>query len=668
MINILKAITDSNSTLIREENINHALQSCIAALGKNLVIDRCYIFQNKVDNGVVKIYYEFEWCGENIEAYIGNPLMSGLPYEAFPGLYEPLSSNKPLFGIVNESKDPQFIEIMEMQGIKAYLFTPIFSNNEFWGWIGFDDCTSERVWSNEVVQALFSVANNIGLRLKHELSNQNLINALDELDLYIKSSKLAKWEWDLITNKVAFSYNWFGMLGYTDTELEQDYLTWKNNVHNEDIENIEKKINDFLIGNINRFEGVFRMIHKKGHTVWIKYSSLAIRDNEKKPIKLIGTHIDITDLKIKEIELKLSEDKFRFIAENSTDLICQHDTNGTFTYVSNSSQEIIGYLPEELIGKNAFDYFHPAEISNLKKRFENKSSNNNINTSTYQFIKKNGTYCWLEITSKLIFDENTETMTIQTSSRDITERIKAETEISNALQKERELNELKSSFVTMASHQFKTPLTVIYSNIELLSYKVTGIEKKVKNEISIISTRIINEIDRMTELMNNILIFGKFDSGNLKVEIKKFDLIQFITNHIETYFNNESDNRTVDINVFGKPTLIKSDENLLNNIVNNLISNALKYSKDCPNPIIKINFLELHFTIEFIDFGLGIPEIEKKHLFKSFFRASNTVTIKGSGLGLIIAKQFTELLNGTIEIKSLEKIETNVTLKFPYEN
>lgn len=219
----------------------------------------------------------------------------------------------------------------------------------------------------------------------------------------------------------------------------------------------------------------------------------------------------------------------------------------------------------------------------------------------------------------------------------------------------------------MASHQFRTPLSVIYSNVELLNYKMNLLKIDKKEEIERISDRISNEVNRMTELMNNILVFGAYESNNLKVEIKDIDLNSFIENLIETYFNNEKDGRKIIVNnpIFNGN--IQSDESLLTHILNNLISNAFKYSEGSANPIIKIEYEKEHFKIEIIDFGCGIPEDETKHLFKSFFRGSNTSTIKGSGLGLIIAKQFTELLNGTISISSRENEITIVTLEFPYK-
>jgi GAF domain-containing protein len=165
MNHLLKAISEANNHLLRENNINNALQECISALGSNILVDRCYIFKNEFKDGILILNYEFEWCKENVTSFLGNPELSGMPYEAFPGLYETLIQNLPLYGLVRESNNGLFRETMEMQGILSYLFTPIFSDDQFWGWIGFDDCESERIWQEEEVNVLHTVARNIGICL-----------------------------------------------------------------------------------------------------------------------------------------------------------------------------------------------------------------------------------------------------------------------------------------------------------------------------------------------------------------------------------------------------------------------------------------------------------------------------------------------------------------------
>jgi len=660
---LLVSISKTSESLLKNKNINISLQECVSSLGVGTSVDRCYIFKNKIEDALLKLDYSYEWCNIGIEPFIGYPELQNLTYNSFPGLYEDLSSNKTIHGLVEDIKNPYFKEIMKMQNIISYLFAPIFVNNLFWGWIGFDSCNKERLFHEYEINALQSVANNVGLRLEQESMDRNLSNMMNELHTFIKNSKQAKWEWNLETNKFVFSYNWFGMLGYKENEFEQNYNTWKSLVHPNDIDEVENRLNNFITGKAKNYQGQLRMMHKKGYYVWIRYSSLLLYNRKNQPIKLIGTHIDITDYKEKEMELKISEDKFKFIAENTADLICQHSLDGIFTYVSKSSNDIVGYEKNEMIGKNPLSFIHPDDLA----IFNQILLQDNIYRSTLRFRKKNNEYSWLEIISKPI-NVNGKKIAIQSSSRDVTARVNFEKEIENALQKEKELNQLKSNFVTMASHQFRTPLTVIYSNIELMDYKMNFTNKKQKNDIELISNRIKNEIDRMTELMNNILIFGKFESGNLKIEIRKIDLNIFIKDLISTYFYERDDQRVLELEIFGHNKPIKSDENLLLQILTNLITNAFKYSDGSKNPVMKLYYHEDTITIKIIDFGIGIPEEDNKHLFKSFFRASNTSTIKGSGLGLIIAKQFTELLNGTIEINSIINEGTTVTIKFPYEN
>ncbi len=782
MNHLLKAISDANNHLIKENNINNALQECLSALGSNILVDRCYIFKNEMKDGILILNYEFEWCKENVEPFIGSPELNGLPYDAFPGLLDTLVQNLPLYGLVNEIDNALFKETMEMQGIQSYLFTPIFSNDRFWGWIGFDDCETERIWQEEEVNALHTVARNIGIRLNQDKVLSKLETTLDELNFYMKSSSQAKWEWNLKTNHITYSYNWSEILGYTIEELGSSLDVWRSKVHPDDYNEIEQQLFNYIFKKIDKYDGVVRILHKDGHYVWIKYSGIMLTDANGAPNKIIGTHIDVSEIKEKEIELaqqrneydnmvnnlaeivfktdlngnilflnkqwekitgyaiencigqnifnflnavetdlfdqeinqskvlecklidckgakigvllllsiqfdikdnkkfvlgsitdindivtlknklEISEQKYRFIAENTSDLVVQHQFDGIIKYISNNCERITGYKPEEALEQNLCQFIHPDDIRDMSEKYTNILNLKN-EAVTFRFLKKNQEYIWFETSVKIIEDTSKKVIGVQTSSRDVTQRLKDQEEVKRAIKKQQELNDLKSGFVTMASHQFRTPLSVIYSNIELLHLKMN---KQVKKEdVETITSRITSEVDRMTELMNNILIFGENESNNLKIDIKKLHFSDFIEKLIETYFNNEKDGRKLMFEFIGTEREIETDERLLIHILTNLISNAFKYSKDCANPELKIIFTENGYKIEVIDYGIGILPDENKHLFKSFFRGSNTANIKGSGLGLIVAKQFTELLNGNIVINSSSE-NTIVELEFPY--
>jgi signal transduction histidine kinase len=136
---------------------------------------------------------------------------------------------------------------------------------------------------------------------------------------------------------------------------------------------------------------------------------------------------------------------------------------------------------------------------------------------------------------------------------------------------------------------------------------------------------------------------------------------------VKNYFFNSSDGRKIKIITKGKSQTFYSDGTLLLQILTNLINNAFKYSIGKENPSLLINYLEDKIKIEITDHGIGVPEHEIQQLFTSFFRASNTNTIIGSGLGLSIVKQFTQFLNGTVELKTKENVGTTIKLEFPYE-
>lgn len=666
MKKLLRCITRANNHLLTEPYINDALNFCISGIGAEQNIDRCYIFVNKIINGDLKLHYEYEWCNAAIESYLGSPALSGLSYDEFPGLYDSLSLDQPIFGLVKDSDNDLFKTTMEMQGILSYLFTPIFSDNNFWGWIGYDDCQNERQWSEEEVYALQSIAKNIGLRLIKDATVSELKKNVEKFDFYLSNSNQVMWELDLDSNIRSISSNWTRVLGYTDGEILEPYDLFFKNSHSDDYYKMSNELNNYITGKSENYGGVTRILHKNGHYITVKYFGVIKKDIDGKPDKIIGTYIDISELADKKQQLKLSEEKFRFIAENSNDLICQHDLEGNYTYLSPSSYDILGYVPQELIGKSPRENILKKDLQTIKKYYHKIIQNKPISEISVRFKNKKDCYIWLEVSTKALLNASNEVVGFQTSSRNISERVKNEQIKKAAFIKEKKFNELKSQFVSMASHQFRTPLAVIYSNSELLDIKLEHLGTNIIDDFGKITKRIKSEVDRMTLLMNNILIFGKYESRKIEKEIQPLNFEQLISTLISTYFDNERCGRKINIEITGIPKIFYSDETLLIHILTNLIGNAFKYSIGKSNPKLKIKYSEIEIEIEVIDYGIGIPKKEMQNLFTSFFRASNTTTIIGSGLGLVIVKQFTELLQGSIKLQSQENFGTQIKLIFPY--
>lgn len=234
---------------------------------------------------------------------------------------------------------------------------------------------------------------------------------------------------------------------------------------------------------------------------------------------------------------------------------------------------------------------------------------------------------------------------------------RAEQEILNSLNKERELSEMKSRFVSMASHEFRTPLTTILSSANLIArYKDNQIAREKHVD------RIKNSVQNLTTILNDFLSLEKLESGVEKIKMVEFNLME-ILNEVkdELYVMLKKGQEMI---VDRAEISLCSDPHILKNILLNLISNAIKYSLENGKIFIKIA-AETDITISIIDNGIGIPEKDQEQLFERFHRAENATNIQGTGLGLNIVKKYVELLKGRITFHSQEGKGSTFTVFLP---
>ncbi|MCC6721240.1 MAG: PAS domain S-box protein [Bacteroidia bacterium] len=238
---------------------------------------------------------------------------------------------------------------------------------------------------------------------------------------------------------------------------------------------------------------------------------------------------------------------------------------------------------------------------------------------------------------------------------------KSELELKDALAKEKEMSEIKSSFVSMASHEFRTPLSTILSSANIMQrYEYTDEQDKRNIHIK----KIKESVRYLNEILEDFLSFGKLEQSKINVQysdeslneiinsaIDELEILKKPAQHIEFYF--EGSDR------------IETDKNLLKNICINLLTNAIKFSMPDGKIIINCINRPQMLKIEIKDFGIGIPEEDKTHLFTTFFRSKNAVNIQGTGLGLHIVKRHLNLLNGEIYIDSKLNEGTIVTFIIP---
>ena len=251
---------------------------------------------------------------------------------------------------------------------------------------------------------------------------------------------------------------------------------------------------------------------------------------------------------------------------------------------------------------------------------------------------------------------------------EVTERTKelsaSEMKLKKSLLKEKELGELKTSFVSTASHQFRTPLAAIQSNSELLQIIAESLHEETSKRFGKITTRITSEIGKMTELMDDVLILGKLTAGKVDLKQQDINLVDFCIELAKDFNEIQSDGRIMEIVTNGKQYDVKLDPKLLTHSLSNLFSNAFKYSVGKNNPELIISFQSKEFVLTVKDYGIGIPKDELTKLFQPFFRANNVTEIKGTGLGLSIAKEYFEINKGAITAKSILGEGSSFEIKF----
>lgn len=324
---------------------------------------------------------------------------------------------------------------------------------------------------------------------------------------------------------------------------------------------------------------------------------------------------------------------------------------------------ITGYAKRELMGKVAAEILVAKTIKSTMDEKVQARAYGISESYEVEIIRKSGDKAWLRISGSPIYDVKGEVVGSIGLHADITlEKVK-EQSLQKALAKEKELNKLKSQFITTASHEFRTPLSIIQSNVELMCMQIAKKMPEEKSNFSVYFDRVKNEIENMSELMDQVLMIDKINPGKIESNRMAIDLVA-TCKQVALKMKSASEARSLDIHVSGNPIMLKTDVQLFEQAILNLASNAFKFSKNS-NPILHLFFNQKNIGIHIIDDGIGIPEKEQTSLFQPFFRASNAVDIQGTGLGLSIVHNILTNLKGQVEIESKEGIGTKVMLLFP---
>jgi PAS domain S-box-containing protein len=396
------------------------------------------------------------------------------------------------------------------------------------------------------------------------------------------------------------------------------------------------------------FDKELQMRRADGSAIWVHLSGKAVNRDDLSQ-GTVWVIMDITQRKELEAQLQKTSSEREAILNNALVGIVL-SVGGTLEWVNEKFAQMLGYPRQVLLGQ-PFQAVLPDP--DAYRHFRDEARSTLFQESSYrremQIRRRDGGLFWVEMGGSCVVPHDPDAGVIWTCL-DVTDRKSSEAEIREALEQQKALNELRSRFVAMTSHEFRTPLAAIMSAEELLRHYGDRLPKTERNEIL---DSISAGVQRMSRMMDRVLLLGKADAGMLEFQPERIQLAPLVKQFVEEARAQqpagESDVKVSIADDAGEGTY---DEKLLRHIFSNLLSNALKYSPGGGDVEFKVRREDSATVFEVADRGIGIPADEIGHLFESFHRASNVGAIQGTGLGLAIVKNAVDMHGGRIEVHS----------------
>jgi len=498
-------------------------------------------------------------------------------------------------------------------------------------------------------------------------SEKALRESEERYRLVARATNEVIWDSDLRTRDMRWAGATRDMFGYAPEDVRGG-TWWEEHIHPDDRERVVEGIEAVIEGGGEVWSDEYRFRRRDGSYALVVDRCFVVRekspgeDGPGEAVRVVGSMRDVSEERRAEEALRRSEERFRLLAENTSDLICLHEPDGRYLYVSPSSRRLLGYEPWELVGRDPYTLFHPDDAPRIRDGIHEEALRGEDGLSvTYRIRKKSGAYVWFETFVKAIPGKDGEVVRLQTSSRDVTERVRAEEALEEAAR-------TRADFLADVSHELRTPLTVIRGNAEVaLGLQQEGVHAPFLEEI-------LGEAGAMGRLVEDLLLLARTDSVEAPFDLRPIsarDFLAALGSHAGVLACRHGAN--LDARLSGSGVLL-ADPTRLEQAVLGLVDNAAKYGPEGGTVRLSSEVVppsepggQARLKVEVRDEGPGIPERDLPRIFERFYRSVRVERTgeDGTGLGLAIVKSVVEAHEGEIEAESREGEGTTMRVLLP---
>ena len=494
------------------------------------------------------------------------------------------------------------------------------------------------------------ITEHIEIEQQLEKSNAELNRLFNSIDEVLYSADRNPFKLNQMSQACAKLY------GYSTSDFFENEQLWFDLILPEDkhvIEDMNKSLEKS-----RHAIAQYRIRHKDSSIKWVEANVVPTLDKDGMLIRIDGVNRDITEKKASEEALLNSEKRFRALIEKGTDVIALSDMQGVPTYYSPSVKSVLGYDPEELVGRNATHIWHPDEVEGNKARRASLKVDGGSATGLLRVRHKDGSWRWIEatVTNQL---NNPAIKALVTNFRDVTERKKAEDELEHlnqSLEKKvqertlqlEESNLALESFSSLAAHDLQAPLRVLMGYASVLKQEYSN---SLGADGSALIDTIMQQSRQMTQLVSDLLTFSRVSHAIMKEERVNMDvMVQELCSHF-SLSTMEPFKAEIKVHKLG---CCSCDASLMRQVWSNLISNALKYSSKKEKPFIEIGDMKANGEIIFYikDNGAGFDMKNSSRLFQLFQRFHTSSEFEGNGLGLALVKNVISRHGGRVWAES----------------